>query len=110
MGGWSRVLPIRFPWDQPSVLCDPRRPADPKGPEVKIVSCHLGNEVTPLDGLMMDTRWGSIDPGIRVLLMRQHGLDGDQIDDLMNKSSRLLGISGLSGDMRDCLGWNAPRE
>ena len=91
---------------------------DPKS--LKIVSCHLGNGCsvtgirggrsvdttmgfTPLDGLMMGTRSGSIDPGILIFLMRQHGLDGDQIDELLNKSSGLLGISGLSGDMRDIL-------
>ncbi len=58
---------------------------------------------TPLDGLMMGTRSGSVDPGILIFLMRQHGLDADQIDDMLNKKSGLLGISGLSGDMRDIL-------
>ena len=85
-----------------------------------IVSCHLGNGCsvtgirggrsadttmgfTPLDGLMMGTRSGSVDPGILIFLMRQHGFDADQIDDMLNKKSGLLGISGLSGDMRDVL-------
>ncbi|HZW91864.1 MAG TPA: acetate kinase [Candidatus Eremiobacteraceae bacterium] len=84
---------------------------------LKIVSCHLGNGCsvtgirggrsvdttmgfTPLDGLMMGTRSGSVDPGILIFLMRQYGLDADQIDDMLNKKSGLLGISGLSGDMR----------
>ena len=58
---------------------------------------------TPLDGLMMGTRSGSVDPGILIFLMRQHGFDADQIDDMLNKKSGLLGISGLSGDMRDIL-------
>jgi acetate kinase len=87
---------------------------------LKIVSCHLGNGCsvtgirggrsadttmgfTPLDGLMMGTRSGSVDPGILIFLMRQHGFDADQIDDMLNKKSGLLGISGLSGDMRDVL-------
>jgi len=87
---------------------------------LKIVSCHLGNGCsvtgirdgrsvattmgfTPLDGLMMGTRSGSVDPGILTFLMRQHGLDAEQIDDILNKKSGLLGISGVSGDMRDIL-------
>jgi acetate kinase len=52
---------------------------------------------------MMGTRSGSVDPGILIFLMRQYGLDADQIDDMLNKKSGLLGISGLSGDMRDVL-------
>jgi acetate kinase len=87
---------------------------------LKIVSCHLGNGCsvtgiregrsvdttmgfTPLDGLMMGTRSGSVDPGILIFLMRQYGLNADQIDDMLNKKSGLLGISGLSGDMRNIL-------
>lgn len=88
---------------------------------LKIVSCHLGNGCsvtgikagrsvnttmgfTPLDGLMMGTRSGAVDPGILIFLMREHGLGADQIDDMLNKKSGLLGISGLSADMRDILG------
>jgi acetate kinase len=52
---------------------------------------------------MMGTRSGSVDPGILIFLMRQHGFDADQIDDMLNKKSGLLGISGVSGDMRDIL-------
>jgi len=87
---------------------------------LKIVTCHLGNGCsvnaiesgrsvdttmgfTPLEGLMMGTRSGSVDPAILVFLMRQHGLTADQVDDVLNKKSGLLGISGLSGDMRDIL-------
>jgi len=51
----------------------------------------------------MGTRSGSVDPGILIFLMRKYGLDADQIDDMLNKQSGLLGISGLSGDMRDVL-------
>src|SRR6266404_9419128 len=84
---------------------------------LKIVTCHLGNGCslaairdgrsvdttmgfTPLDGLMMGTRSGSVDPGILTYLMRAEKSTGQQLDDLLNKKSGLLGISGLSGDMR----------
>ena len=84
---------------------------------LKIVSCHLGNGCsvaaiqygksidtsmgfTPLDGLMMGTRSGSVDPGILTYLMRSQNLSGETLDDLLNKESGLLGISGISGDMR----------
>jgi acetate kinase len=87
---------------------------------LKLVTCHLGNGCsvaaiqkgrsvdttmgfTPLDGLMMGTRSGSVDPGILILLMRQGHLDIDQIDQELNHNSGLLGISGLSGDMREIL-------
>jgi acetate kinase len=84
---------------------------------LNIVSCHLGNGCsvaaiqdgksidtsmgfTPLDGLMMGTRSGSVDPGILTYLMRAQKLNGETLDDLLNKKSGLLGISGVSGDMR----------
>lgn len=87
---------------------------------LKLVSCHLGNGCslaairngrsidttmgfTPLEGLMMGTRSGSVDPGILTYLMRQSRLTGKQIDRMLNKQSGLLGISGLSGDMRSIL-------
>ncbi|HWY56942.1 MAG TPA: acetate kinase [Terriglobales bacterium] len=92
---------------------------DPKS--LRLVSCHLGNGCslaaildgrsvdttmgfTPLEGLMMGTRSGSVDPGILTYLMRQSHLTGEQLDDLLNKRSGLLGISGVSGDMREILG------
>jgi acetate kinase len=58
---------------------------------------------TPLDGLMMGTRSGAVDPGILIFLMRQHQLDGEQIDQVLNHKSGLLGISGVSSDMREIL-------
>jgi acetate kinase len=63
---------------------------------------------TPLDGLMMGTRSGSVDPAILIFLMRQarldhQNLDHQKIDHVLNQESGLLGISGLSGDMRDIL-------
>jgi acetate kinase len=59
--------------------------------------------LTPLEGLMMGTRSGSIDPSILVYLIRRHGYTADQIDDILNRQSGLLGVSGLSGDMREIL-------
>jgi acetate kinase len=84
---------------------------------LRLVTCHLGNGCslaairdgrsvdttmgfTPLEGLMMGTRSGSVDPGILTYLMRQGELTGDQIDELLNTKSGLLGISGISSDMR----------
>jgi acetate kinase len=84
---------------------------------LKLITCHLGNGCslaairhgksidttmgfTPLDGLMMGTRSGSVDPGILTYLVRSRNLSGETLDDLLNKQSGLLGISGISGDMR----------
>jgi acetate kinase len=86
--------------------------------ELKLVTCHLGNGCslaairggvsidttmgfTPLDGLMMGTRSGSVDPGILTYLLRQDRLDGKTLDELLNAKSGLLGISGVSSDMRE---------
>jgi acetate kinase len=55
---------------------------------------------TPLDGLMMGTRSGSVDPGILTYLVQTQNLTGKALDDLLNRKSGLLGISGISGDMR----------
>ncbi len=87
---------------------------------LRLVTCHLGNGCslaairdghsidttmgfTPLEGLMMGTRSGSIDPGILTYLMRTGRLDAQKIDDVLNNESGLLGISGTSGDMREIL-------
>jgi len=84
---------------------------------LRLVTCHLGNGCslaairegrsidttmgfTPLEGLMMGTRSGSVDPGILTYLMRHGRLQGGDIDEVLNQQSGLLGISGLSGDMR----------
>ena len=83
----------------------------------KIITCHLGNGssisavmdgkcfdttmgVTPLEGIMMGTRCGSIDPAIVPLLMKKEGLSPDQIDTVMNKKSGMLGITGDTSDNR----------
>ncbi len=84
----------------------------------KIITCHLGNGssiaaivdgkvidtsmgYTPLEGLVMGTRCGDLDPAILPFLMRKEGLDADALDAVINKKSGLLGISGVSSDMRD---------
>jgi acetate kinase len=88
--------------------------------ELKIVTCHLGNGCslcavdagksidttmgfTPLEGLMMGTRSGSIDPGILTHLIRTEEAKPTELDDILNHRSGLLGISGLSSDVRDIL-------
>jgi acetate kinase len=64
---------------------------------------------TPLDGLMMGTRSGSVDPGMLIYLMRAKGVDVDRLDRALNYESGLLGVSGVSADMREVLA-AAPRE
>jgi len=88
--------------------------------DLKLISCHLGNGCslaavrggqsidttmgfTPLDGLMMGTRSGSVDPGILTYLMREKKLDGKALDEILNSKSGLLGISGISADMREII-------
>lgn len=58
---------------------------------------------TPLEGLMMGTRSGSVDPAILIYLIRHRGYTADQLDRILNQKSGLLGVSGISGDMRDIL-------
>jgi acetate kinase len=87
---------------------------------LKLVTCHLGNGCslaailegrsvdttmgfTPLDGLMMGTRSGSVDPGILTYLIRQRQFSGQQLDEVLNQKAGLLGISGISSDMREVL-------
>ena len=84
---------------------------------LRLVTCHIGNGCslaavqgghsidttmgfTPLEGLMMGTRSGSVDPGILIYLLRQKGYSADQLDSILNKQSGLQGVSGVSGDMR----------
>jgi acetate kinase len=58
---------------------------------------------TPLDGLMMGTRSGSVDPGILIHVLRHKGVSVDQLDHALNYESGLLGVSGISSDMREVL-------
>jgi acetate kinase len=67
----------------------------------KSVACTLG--FTALDGLPMGTRCGQIDPGVLLYLMRRRGMDANRLEDLLYKQSGLLGLSGVSSDMRDLL-------
>ena len=84
----------------------------------KIVTCHLGNGasltaikdgcsfdtsmgMTPLEGLVMGTRCGDIDPAIVTFLMNKKNMTAEEVDNLMNKKSGVLGISGVSNDFRD---------
>ena len=55
---------------------------------------------TAVDGLMMGTRCGSIDPGAILYMMQHHGMDAAAIEDLIYRQSGLLGVSGISSDMR----------
>jgi acetate kinase len=58
---------------------------------------------TPLEGLVMGTRSGSVDPGVLVYAIQREGLDGDALDKALNHESGLLGLSGISSDMRQIL-------
>jgi acetate kinase len=86
---------------------------------LRLITCHLGNGCsiaairggisidttmgfTPLDGLMMGSRSGSVDPGILIHLLRQ-GYDADKLEEMLNIASGLKGISGLSNDMRQII-------
>lgn len=86
--------------------------------ELKIVSCHLGNGAslcaidhgrsvdttmgfTPGEGLIMGTRCGDLDSGATAFLQRTEGISAEQLDELLNKKSGLLGLSGISSDMRE---------
>lgn len=90
-----------------------KRPKD-----LRIVTCHLGNGssitavkngkcfdtsmgLTPLEGIVMGTRCGSIDPAIVPLLMKKENMTADQVDYMMNKQSGILGVSQVTSDNRD---------
>ena len=84
----------------------------------RIITCHIGNGasitaiadgisvdtsmgLTPTEGLMMGTRSGDVDPGALVYLMQRYGLDADGLQKMVNKDSGVLGVTGISSDMRD---------
>lgn len=90
------------------------------GPRSRLIVAHLGSGAsisavrdgacvdtsmgfTPLDGLMMGTRSGAVDPGILIHVLRERGLSADQLDHALNHESGLLGVSGVSSDMREVL-------
>jgi acetate kinase len=63
---------------------------------------------TALDGLPMGTRCGELDPGVVIYLARERGMSPDQIESLLYKQSGLLGLSGISNDMRELLASDSP--
>jgi acetate kinase len=84
----------------------------------RLISCHLGAGaslcavrdgrsvdtsmgLTPLEGLVMSTRSGDVDPGVVLHLIRRKGMNVDEVQELLSRKSGLLGISGRSGDIRD---------
>ncbi len=86
--------------------------------ECKLITCHIGNGgsisavlngqcvdtsmgFTPLDGLVMGTRSGIVDPAVLLFLMEREGLNSKEMNEILNKKSGLLGVSGVSSDMRD---------
>ncbi len=86
--------------------------------ELKIITCHLGNGCsidavkdghavetsmgfTPLEGLIMGTRTGDIDAAAVLYLMKREGITPEEMDEILNKQSGLLGITGISSDMRE---------
>jgi acetate kinase len=88
--------------------------------EGRVVVAHLGNgaslcamrkrcsvetsmSFTPLDGIPMASRCGALDPGVLLYLLREAGMSLEQLDDLLHHRSGLLGVSGLSGDVRTLL-------
>ncbi len=87
-------------------------------PGTRLITCHLGSGasvcalcdgqsvdtsmgLTPLEGLVMGTRSGDLDPGLVLYLQRAAGMSPEDVDDLLNHKSGLLGLSGRSGDARD---------
>jgi len=88
--------------------------------KLKLVTCHLGNGasvcavkhgqsvdtsmgLTPLEGLVMGTRTGDMDPAVVTFVMRKEHLNADEMDDLLNKKSGLKGISGVGNDLREIM-------
>jgi acetate kinase len=128
---YAKVYPVPYEWFQQGVArygfhgishqYTSRRAAEILGRDpakLRMVTCHLGNGAslaavrggrsvdttmgfTPLEGLMMGTRSGSIDPGILIYLVRHREYGADRLDRTLNKESGLKGVSGLSGDMRE---------
>ncbi|WP_238882557.1 acetate/propionate family kinase [Clostridium sp. YIM B02551] len=93
--------------------------------DLKIITCHLGNGAsvaavkngesvdtsmgfTPLEGLVMGTRTGNIDAAVITYLIKEAGYTAEQVDEILNKKSGILGVSGVSSDFRDVedAAWN----
>lgn len=86
--------------------------------DLRLITCHLGNGAsvaaveygrsvetsmgaTPLEGLVMGTRSGDIDPGAAIRIAKKEGWDLDRLDDFLNRESGLAGLSGIGNDLRD---------
>lgn len=86
--------------------------------DLRLITCHLGNGssvcaveygrsietsmgMSPLEGLVMGTRSGDVDPGVLIHIMREEGLDAEGLDTLLNRESGLKGLSGVGNDLRD---------
>lgn len=111
----------RFGFHGPSHAFVAKRAAEHMGQDwrdLRIVTCHLGSGasvcaveygrsvetsmgMTPLEGLVMRTRSGDLDPGVILHLLRHSHLDLDEIDDVLNRDSGLAGLSGTDGDWRE---------
>src|SRR4030095_1882360 len=98
----------------------------PEHADKRIIICHLGNGAsvcaihkgrsvattmgfTAVEGLMMGTRCGSIDPGVLIYMMDQHRMDARALENRVYKKSGLLGVSGISSDMRTLRGSDDPK-
>ncbi len=127
----ARTIPIPYEWFERGIQrygfhgishehCAVRAAKLMEAPleELRLITCHLGNGASlaairggksvdttmgfsPLEGLMMGTRSGSIDPSIPLHLMKYYGVAADEVYEMLNKQSGLKGISGLSSDMRE---------
>lgn len=128
---YARTIPIPYKWFERGVQrygfhgishedCA-RRAAERIGApleELRLITCHLGNGASlaaikngksvdttmgfsPLEGLMMGTRSGSIDPSVLIHLMKVHQMGPDEVYEMLNTHSGLKGISGVSSDMRE---------
>lgn len=123
----ASIYPIPYEWYEKGVrrygfhgishqYCAKRAAQLLERDDLKLINCHLGNGCslaairngqsidttmgfTPLEGLMMGSRSGSIDPGVVLYLLRQNQTI-DEIEQLLNKQSGLLGVSGISSDLR----------
>jgi acetate kinase len=125
----ARTYPIPYQWTNDWGLrrygfhglshayCATRAAQLLKRDDARLVICHLGQGCslsavradmsvdtsmgfTPLDGLMMVSRSGSVDPGLLIYVLRHRGLSADDLDRILNRESGLLGVSGVANDMR----------
>jgi len=105
----ASVLPTHDP-----TLADARVIVAHLGSGASLCALHSGYSIattmgfSPLDGLVMGTRCGSIDPGVLLYLMKRHNMDSNALEQLLYYQSGLLGVSGISNDMRTLLASDDP--